>query len=89
MVIGGLVVDPSALTSASDPLQVIAEVGNLSTTIRGTTGEPFTDVNAVISGDIHTGMTEKEMVCALGQPGRINFDETSEQNVFRGGDLMV
>jgi hypothetical protein len=89
MVIGGLVIDPASLTSASDPLQVIAEAANLATTIRGTNGGRFTDLNAVMSGQIHRGMTEGEMICALGQPERVNSDETSAQNVYRDGSLIV
>jgi hypothetical protein len=89
MVIGGLVIDPAALTSATDPLQMIADAANLSTTVRGTTGERFTDVDAVMRGEVHSGMTEKEMVCGLGEPDRINSDENSEQNVYRNGNLLV
>ena len=89
MVIGGLVIDPASLASAAEPLQIIAEAAGLSTSIRGTTGERFTDVGAVMRGEIHSGMTEHEMVCALGPPERINSDETSSQNVYRDGSLMV
>jgi hypothetical protein len=89
MVISGLAVDPAALTSASDPLQMIADAANLSTSVRGTTGERFTDVDAVMRGDIHSGMTEKEMVCGLGEPERVNSDETITQNVYQGGDLII
>ena len=60
MVIAGLVVDPAALTSASDPLQMVADAANLSTTVRGTTGERFTDVDAVMRGEIHGGRGQTE-----------------------------
>jgi hypothetical protein len=89
MVVNGIAVSPSEIESSHDLLQTLADKANLFTSVEAS-GIRFTDLQAVQTGEIHSGMSEQEVECALGPPQRSWPDDAGEsRNFYDGGRLVV
>lgn len=89
MVVNGIAVSPAELQSSSDLLQTLADKAGLFTSIAAS-GIHFTDLRAVQTGEIHRGMSQQEVACALGPAEQTSVDSTGRQkDIYDGGRLVV
>lgn len=100
MVVNGIAVSPVELERSSDLLQTLADKAHLFTSAEAS-GIHFTDLGAVEAGEVHPGMSEQEVECALGAPEGVNSvgsdvaqskdaQEAKEiKEVYDGGRILV
>lgn len=89
MLVNGIAVSPAELRSSPDLLQTLADKAGLFTSIAAS-GIHFTDLRAVQTGEIHRGMSQQEVACALGPAEQSIVDSAGRRkNIYDGGQLVI